>query len=589
MAVSKTVKQVEQEANDRVMNTVAWRCAFYRANPQRFVEDYLDIHLKWFQAIIIWAMFHNSYLIYLASRGLGKSFMIAIYCVSRCILYPGTEIAISSKTRKQSGEILDKIENILLPRSALLRAEIKPKGLSNNLVDGSLSFRNGSLIKVVAANENSRHNRAHVVVLDEFRMIDPDIIAQVLKKFLIVPRWPGYLDKPEYKDYPTEPLQEIYASSCWYESSWAFKKSQGYCVNMMDPKRDYFICALPYQTAIREGLLSRNQVENEMSEADFSELSFRMEMEALWLGSGDDSLFKFEDIEKCRQNNYPWLPNGHAETVTGKQVHIPVKQPDEKRIMSVDIALMASKKRDNDAASIFINSNTPARGNRTQRLSTIVYTENMEGVRSDDLALRVRKLFDQYACDYLVIDAKGNGLPIVDLLMAEIIDRETGIVYPALGCLNNDEIAERCADKSAPKVIWAMMGNERLNSDCAITLRESFRNGSLRLLRSEYGVDEILEKVPGYSKLSPEQKNVFKMPYIHTTLLVNELVNLQTEQKLSTGTIKVKEKSGMRKDRYSSLSYNIYVAKEVERQLAKPKNDMATMAQMISFKAPIIC
>lgn len=173
--------------------------------------------------------------------------------------------------------------------------------------------------------------------------------------------------------------------------------------------------------------------------------------------------------------------------------------------------------------------------------------------------------------------------------MAEIIDRETGIVYPALGCLNNDEIAERCADKSAPKVIWAMMGNERLNSDCAITLRESFRNGSLRLLRSEYGVDEILEKVPGYSKLSPEQKNVFKMPYIHTTLLVNELVNLQTEQKLSTGTIKVKEKSGMRKDRYSSLSYNIYVAKEVERQLAKPKNDMATMAQMISFKAPIIC
>lgn len=484
---------------------------------------------------------------------------------------------------------MDKIQLILIPASPYLRSEIKEREIINNISDGHITFKNGSNIKIVVANDNARHNRANVIFIDEFRLVDLDVINTVLRKFLTVSRHPGFLDKPEYKDYPLEPNQEIYASSCWYESSWMFKKAQGYCVNMMDPSRGYFVCSIPYQISIREGLLMRKQVEDEMSEADFSELAFKMEMQAMFLGSGDESLFKFEDIEKCRQNNYPWLPNGHAETVTGKQVHIPVKQPDEKRIMSVDIALMASKKRDNDAASIFINSNTPARGNRTQRLSTIVYTENMEGVRSDDLALRVRKLFDQYACDYLVIDAKGNGLPIVDLLMAEIIDRETGIVYPALGCLNNDEIAERCADKSAPKVIWAMMGNERLNSDCAITLRESFRNGSLRLLRSEYGVDEILEKVPGYSKLSPEQKNVFKMPYIHTTLLVNELVNLQTEQKLSTGTIKVKEKSGMRKDRYSSLSYNIYVAKEIERQLAKPKNDMATMAQMISFKAPIIC
>lgn len=519
----------------------------------------------------------------------GKTYLAAIFCVTKCILYPGTEIAISSKIRKQSGEILDKIQLILIPASPYLRSEIKEREIINNISDGHITFKNGSNIKIVVANDNARHNRANVIFIDEFRLVDLDVINTVLRKFLTVSRHPGFLDKPEYKNYPLEPNQEIYASSCWYESSWMFKKAQGYCVNMMDPSRGYFVCSIPYQISIREGLLMRKQVEDEMSEADFSELAFKMEMQAMFLGSGDESLFKFEDIEKCRQNNYPWLPNGHAEMVSGKQVHIPAKQPDEKRIMSVDIALMASKKRDNDAASIFINSNTPARGNRTQRLSTIVYTENMEGVRSDDLALRVRKLFDWYACDYLVIDAKGNGLPIVDLLMAEIIDRETGIVYPALGCLNNDEIAERCTDKSAPKVIWATMGNERFNSDCAITLRESFRNGSLRLLRSEYGVDEILEKVPGYSKLSPEQKNVFKMPYIHTTLLVNELVNLQTEQKLSTGTIKVKEKSGMRKDRYSSLSYNIYVAKEIERQLAKPKNDMATMAQMISFKAPIIC
>lgn len=68
-ATKKTAAQVEQEANDRVMYTVAWRCGYYRANPQRFVKDYLGTKLKWFQCIILWAMFHMNYLMYLAARG----------------------------------------------------------------------------------------------------------------------------------------------------------------------------------------------------------------------------------------------------------------------------------------------------------------------------------------------------------------------------------------------------------------------------------------------------------------------------------------------------------------------------------------
>lgn len=70
MALSKkTSRQIEKEANDRVMQTVAWRASFYRANPQRFVKDYLCVNLKWFQVIILWTMFHMNYVMYLAARG----------------------------------------------------------------------------------------------------------------------------------------------------------------------------------------------------------------------------------------------------------------------------------------------------------------------------------------------------------------------------------------------------------------------------------------------------------------------------------------------------------------------------------------
>lgn len=41
---------------------------------------------------------------------------------------------------------------------------------------------------------------------------------------------------------------------------------------------------------------------------------------------------------------------------------------------------------------------------------------------------------------------------------------------------------------------------------------------------------------------------------------------------MSNGLIKVKEKTGMRKDRYSSLEYNYYVVQELARKL-KPKQE----------------
>ena len=73
---------------------------------------------------------------------------------------------------------------------------------------------------------------------------------------------------------------------------------------------------------------------------------------------------------------------------------------------------------------------------------------------------------------------------------------------------------------------------------------------------------------------------------MHTTLLVNELVNLEYETR--NGIIKIKEKSGMRKDRYSSLAYNNYVANQLERSFAtKPTSLLGS--GMFSFKQPKIC
>lgn len=92
------------------------------------------------------------------------------------------------------------------------------------------------------------------------------------------------------------------------------------------------------------------------------------------------------------------------------------------------------------------------------------------------------------------------------------------------------------------------MGSSQFNSDVAIGLRSGFQQGRIHLLQSEYGCEDQLRKLyKGYDKMSPTERAALQMPYINTGLAVNELVNLGYET--VNNVIKVKEKSGCRKDR----------------------------------------
>ena len=71
MQHKKSEKQLANEKSERIMNGVAYWASFYRYNPQRFVKDYLNVSLKLFQKILIYAMMHNNFFMYIASRGQG--------------------------------------------------------------------------------------------------------------------------------------------------------------------------------------------------------------------------------------------------------------------------------------------------------------------------------------------------------------------------------------------------------------------------------------------------------------------------------------------------------------------------------------
>ena len=183
-----------------------------------------------------------------------------------------------------------------------------------------------------------------------------------------------------------------------------------------------------------------------------------------------------------------------------------------------------------------------------------------------------------------MLDTNGLGLGVYDCLARDIVDPETGEIYPALSCCNNQEMASRCTVMGADKVIWAVKANAQFNSDCAFLLREAFRSGRIRLLATEYDAEELLGDIRGYSSLSPAERMQLQLPYIHTTLLIDELTKLQHEE--SGGKVRIYEKTGMRKDRYSSLSYNYYVAMQIENKMSKRNSMNISSSEMFVIKPP---
>lgn len=575
----KSAQEVFQEKTERLMNGVAYWAAFYRCNPQRFVADYLNIQLKLFQKILIYMMIVSTHFAYFAARGQGKSWLVALYCVVRCILFPGSKIIIASFRKEQAIEIIQKIDEDFLKLhswgSANLRAEISY--ISTSVNGARCDFKNGSWIKCAVASDSARHNRANIIVVDEFRLVPKTIIDTILKKFLTAPRQPGYLSKPEYQgqEQYEERNCEMYMTSAYYKEHWCYRKAQSYFVNMLDETKKYFCVGLPYQISIKEGLLSRAQVQDEMSEEDFDPITWDMEMNCLFQGEGEGAFFKYDDITPRRKIKKAFYP---LKIYKAHNIAIPDLEPNEERILSVDVALMSSKKRNNDASALTIGRSFPT--DNYEYSDNVVYQETHEGLVTDDLGLLVMRMFYQYKCTQLVLDANGVGLSIFDFITKDQYDPEYGCTYAALSCCNNDEMAERCKVKGAAKLVWAIKASQEFNSKAATALRTGLQTGRINLLVNEFECEDTIKQVRGYKQMTPVEQASLKIPYIQTSFMINEMVNL--ESTITNNVVKLKEKSGMRKDRYSSLMMQYYVVQQLGLKLKPNAESTEKLVQKLA-------
>jgi len=400
--------------------------------------------------------------------------------------------------------------------------------------------------------------------------MDKNTINTVLRKFKANPRSPRYLNNPKYA-HLTERNQEIYLSSAGMKWHWSYAKFKSFFNSMMNGKK-YFLCDLPYQLTIKDGLRMREEVLDEMSEDDFDPVAWSVEMEGNWLGENEKSYFKFDDLEPNRTINFPIYPKPMYDKIKTASFKYPIKKNGEIRIIASDISVMPGK--NNDSSVFTIMRLVPlSNKNGSYYSREIVYMETMSGGHSTIQAIKIRQLFDDFDCDYIILDCVGVGMGIYDNLVQDLYDKERHCKYDAFTAMNDDEMAKRCQVTDAPKKIYAMKAYAQINSDCAISFRDDLRRGKIKLLINENEGREILTGIKGYNSLSIELQTKLLVPYYQTTTLITEMVNLEAEINTQTSQVKLKEQSGQRKDHWSSASYGNYLANILEKDLRKQNEE----------------
>lgn len=142
--------------------------------------------------------------------------------------------------------------------------------------------------------------------------------------------------------------------------------------------------------------------------------------------------------------------------------------------------------------------------------------------------------------------------------------------YPAFTCFNEDKTVDKHMARGALPVIYSLkVTSLQQNHEIAVGLKDAILKKKLKLLTSDLEAKEMLIDKADFLKKDPMEQARLLRPYLQTTSLINEMINL--EYSLVNGHVKLTEKGTARKDRYSSLAYSCYLASLLEKDELKKK------------------
>lgn len=182
---NEKLSQLEGELTDQeAMETFA---EFLFANPGVTLELLAGIKLFPFQELIIRGWTKNDYSMAVWSRGMGKSWTVAVFCLFWALFNPNNRIILISFVFRATRRILEQIEKFTNDDKAHNVKAAFPKNLQKRNDQWSYNLPNGASITCLPLGDGTkiRGFRADTLIIDEYNYMNANIIAEVIQPFLV--------------------------------------------------------------------------------------------------------------------------------------------------------------------------------------------------------------------------------------------------------------------------------------------------------------------------------------------------------------------------------------------------------------------
>lgn len=529
--------------NKESLNYANWEnyISYYRHHIDEFAVNVLGLKLYPFQRLILRAMARYQYSMLICCRGIGKSWLSAVFFICAAILYPGIKLGIASgKGQQARNVIIQKIKGELAKHENIAREISFP--IKTGADDCVANFKNGSEIRAIVlgngqSGDSARSWRFHYLLIDEARIVPDDIIETILIPMTKTKR-PIAINHQQF-----EKGKVIFISSAFLKTSTLYKRFMHHYKKMVSGDPNYFVCTLPYQVGVDAGIFDEDDILSELEKPSMTKDKFDYEYLGKFVGSSGESYYPYEltqgsrVLEKC-------------------ELEQPKKSKSEYIIVH-DVATSTASEAD-QAVTTVIKIKPKVTGSYSKE---VVFSKAHKGLTLQKQRDYLRELIHVRFPNTikLVIDSRGNGenLPHLFYETWEYEDEKTHqkIEFPPL---IKDDDEEAFALKGAIPMIRAVTATNQYNNMMYTYMKSCFEDGSLKLLVPSEQVD-VLYKT---DEIPAEEFAV----YIEADSLQQELSNIKQSESNSKNIIYERIVKTEKRDRVTSLGYGLHFISEMEMQ-----------------------
>lgn len=544
------------ERLDAQLDSLRQLIAFFRQYPDLLV-DFMkgpdsNFNFYFYQRIFLRVVMRHRYVYATFPRAYSKSFLSMMVLMLRCILYPGAQLFVTTGGKEQAASItIAKIQEIckLIPG---LSNEINwDRGVSKKSKDDvSYVFKNGSKINILAAKESSRGQRRTGGLMEECVLIDQTALNEI-----VIPTTNVNRLLPDGSRHSQEVVNksQIYITTAGWKNSFAYDKLIQLLIRSLIQPDQVMIMGGTYETPVTQGLLDQDFVEQLKLAGTFNQDSFDRQYRSIWSGDAQNAFFSSEKFDKHRTIRQPQNEYSGRTSKNGFYV------------LGVDVGRIGC------TTEVMIFKVTPQP--QGSAIKSLVNLFTYDAQHFEQQAINIKKLYFKYKARKVSIDTNGLGIGLLDF-MVKAQETDDGEYLPPFGIENDEQGVYksyfRGVDDIQKDAIFQIKANAPINTEAYSYAQTQMSSGKIRFLIDQAQAKAKMMETKTGQNMSVDQRNEYLRPFVLTTVLREQMLNLVQDNE-GVNIILKQDSRSIKKDKFSAFVYGLYYIKQEEDRLRKRK------------------